>query len=120
MVPDRGRREHEPLSAGTRVGPYVLKALLEADGMACVYRARAPRLVRDVALRLLPPDAAVGAGFERDAKALAALSHPNLVAILDVGEEGGRRFLVSELLEGKTLRAALVDRAFSVRRAIEI
>src|SRR5512140_3781493 len=97
-----------PLSPGTRVGPYTIVAPLGAGGMAEVYRARDSRLDRDVALKVVPAalassDAALGR-FEREAKAVAALSHPNILAIHDVGRDAGTVYAVTELLEGATLR----------------
>src|SRR5215470_960841 len=100
-----------PLLAGTRLGPYEILAPLGAGGMGEVYRARDSRLERDVAVKVLPAhlarDPQALARFEREAKAVAALSHPNILAIHDVGEEQGVRFAVTELLEGETLRSRL-------------
>jgi serine/threonine protein kinase len=99
------------LQAGTRVGPYQIVAPLGAGGMGEVYRARDSKLDRDVAVKVLPrhmaaaPDAL--ARFEREAKAVAALSHPNILAIFDFGHEHGTAYAVTELLEGETLREKL-------------
>ncbi len=96
------------VAAGTRLGPYEVLAPLGAGGMGEVYRARDTRLGRDVALKVLPeavardPDRVLR--FEREARALAALSHPGLLAIHDLGREGDLAFAVTELLEGETLR----------------
>src|ERR1700679_2326798 len=94
------------LSAGTKFGPYEILAPIGAGGMGEVYRARDSRLNRDVALKILPADFAADPvrrrRFEQEARAVAALNHPNIVAIYDVGEN----FLVTELVEGQTLRAA--------------
>ena len=96
------------LSAGTRLGPYEILAPLGAGGMGEVYRALDVRLDRAVAVKVLPerlwgdPDAL--ARFEREAKAVAALSHPNILNLHDVGEAGGVSYAVMELLEGETLR----------------
>ena len=93
-----------PLSAGTRIGPYVVEASLGAGGMGEVYRARDTRLDRDVAIKLLPdllardPDAL--ARFEREAKAVAALSHPNILAIHEFASANDVVYAVAELLEG--------------------
>ena len=93
-----------PLLPGTKVGPYVILAPIGAGGMGEVYRARDRRLNRDVALKVLPDDFAGDPArrqrFEKEARAVAALNHPNIVAVYDVGEN----FLVSELVEGQTLR----------------
>src|SRR5437867_10107474 len=100
-----------PLSSGTRLGPYEILAALGAGGMGEVYRARDSRLDRDVAIKVLPVSVAGDpdtlARFEREAKAVAALSHPNILSIFDFGAEGGISYAVMELLEGETLRGKL-------------
>ncbi|MGD0775102.1 MAG: serine/threonine-protein kinase [Candidatus Solibacter sp.] len=92
-----------PLSSGDRLGPYEIVAPLGAGGMGEVYRARDTRLGRDVALKILPPevanDSARGQRVEQEARAIAALNHPNIVAIYDVGEG----YIVSELVDGDSL-----------------
>jgi TolB-like protein/tetratricopeptide (TPR) repeat protein len=99
------------LSAGTLLGPYEILAPLGAGGMGEVYRARDSKLKRDVAVKVLPqslatdPDAL--ARFEREAVAVAALSHPNILAIFDFGTHEGTAYAVTELLEGETLRGKL-------------
>jgi eukaryotic-like serine/threonine-protein kinase len=101
------------LAAGTRVGPYQIVAPLGAGGMGEVYRARDTKLDRDVAVKVLPghlaadPDAL--ARFEREAKAVAALSHPNILAIFDFGRDHTVAYAAMELLEGQTLRDKLVS-----------
>ena len=99
------------LSAGTRLGPYEILSPIGAGGMGEVYRARDARLGRDVAVKVLPEavsgDAETLARFERETRAVAALSHPNILAIHDVGREGDVSFAVLELLEGETLRQRL-------------
>jgi Tol biopolymer transport system component len=100
-----------PLSPGTRLGPYEVGELLGVGGMGEVYRARDHRLGRDVAMKVLAPhlsrDRAALERFEREARAVAALSHPNILAIHDVGEDKGFAFAVAEVLQGQTLRARL-------------
>ena len=90
-----------PLSPGTHLGPYEVLAPLGAGGMGEVYRARDPRLERDVAAKILPErlsaDPQTLARFERETKAVAALSHPNILAIFDIGSGGGIRYAVTEL-----------------------
>ena len=98
------------LASGTRFGPYEILALLGAGGMGEVYRARDTRLGREVALKVLLPavagDQARRQRFELEARAVAALNHPNIVAVYDVGEENDTAYIVSELVDGKPLRGA--------------
>ncbi len=112
-----------PLSPGTKLGPYEIVAPLGAGGMGEVYRARDTRLGRDVALKILPDSFAREPErlhrFEQEARAVAALNHPNILAIHDIGEQGGSPFLVSELLEGESLRAVLDRGALPQRKTIE-
>ncbi len=111
------------LSPGTRLGPYAVTAKIGEGGMGEVYRARDARLDREVAVKILPetlvadPEALLR--FKREAKAVAALSHPNIVAIHDVGEASGLSYVVLELLEGETLRAALERGPLPLRKAID-
>ncbi len=111
------------LPNGVHLGPYEILAPIGAGGMGEVYRARDSRLDRDVAIKVLPErlsqDLQALARFEREAKAVAALSHPNVVAIHDVGEEKGVRFVVTELLEGETLRSRLRS-AIPWRKAVDM
>jgi serine/threonine protein kinase len=110
------------LATGTKLGPYEIQSLLGAGGMGEVYRALDERLVREVALKVLP--AAVCGDeerlrrFEREARAAAALNHPNVVVIYDIGSHANTTYLATELLEGKTLRDELTIGALPVRRAI--
>ncbi len=112
------------LAAGSRLGPYEILAPLGAGGMGEVYRARDSRLDRDVAIKVLPhdlaDDAAALARFEREAKAVAALSHPNILAVHDFGRSGTTTYAVMELLEGESLAARLSGGALPVRKAVEI
>src|SRR5512142_1906307 len=111
------------LSAGTKLGPYEIQSPLGAGGMGEVYRARDTRLGRDVALKILPESFAREGDrlhrFEQEAKAVAALNHPNILAVFDIGESNGSPYLVSELLEGETLRSLLDRGALSSRKAID-
>src|SRR6202163_2676996 len=110
------------LAAGTKLGPYEILSALGAGGMGEVYRARDARLKREVAIKVLP--AAMSADperlrrFESEAEAASALNHPNILSIFDIGTENGAPYIVSELLEGETLRAKLAGGAFTPRRAI--
>lgn len=112
------------LNPGTSLGPYRILAPLGAGGMGEVYRARDPRLDRDVAIKVLPAEVARDpdrlARFEREAKALAALSHPNILAIHDFGREGEVTYAVTELLEGETLRPRVGRGALPWREAVEL
>jgi eukaryotic-like serine/threonine-protein kinase len=112
------------LASGTKLGPYEIVAPLGAGGMGEVYRAKDTRLGRDVAVKVLPSDASSDpkalARFESEARAVAALSHPNILAIFDVGEANGTRYAVTELLDGQTLRAALARGPLGLRRILEI
>lgn len=109
------------LSPGARFGPYEILALLGAGGMGVVYRARDARLNRDVALKVLAAGMADDAGrlqrFEQEARAAATLNHPNVMAVFDLGVENGTPYIVSELLEGQTLRDMLTLGALTTRTA---
>ncbi|HKQ59642.1 MAG TPA: protein kinase [Candidatus Polarisedimenticolaceae bacterium] len=112
-----------PLETGTQLGPYVVVAPLAAGGMGEVYRAKDARLDRQVAIKVLPTafaqDADRLARFEREAKAVAALSHPNILSIFDFGIHDGRAYAVTELLDGETLRARLEGGALPVRKTLD-
>jgi len=101
------------LTPGTRLGAYEVVSLLGAGGMGEVYRARDARLGRDVALKVLPAGLSADPErlhrFEREARAAAALNHPNILAVYDIGTLDGTPYIVSELLEGETLRARLTQ-----------
>src|SRR6202011_1976930 len=112
-----------PLSSGTRLGPYEILAPLGAGGMGEVYRARDARLGREVAIKVLPASFSADADrlrrFEQEARAAGILNHPNLTAVLDIGEHEGAPYVVQELLEGETLRQALAGGRLSARKAID-
>ena len=120
-----GEREpgHATLAAGEQLGPYQVVSLLGAGGMGEVYRARDTRLLRDVALKILPASVAGDEDrlrrFEVEARAASVLNHPNIVAIHDLGRHAGAPFVVSELLEGETLRQRLEAGALSAHRAVD-
>ena len=106
---------------GQQLGPYKIVSLLASGGMGEVYRARDPRLERDVALKVVRSSLPVDRWeFEREARAVAALSHPNVLTVFDVGHSGGHPYLVFELLEGETLRQRLDRGALSMSRAVEV
>jgi serine/threonine-protein kinase len=112
-----------PVAAGQRLGPYEIVEPLGAGGMGEVYRARDSRLGREVAVKVLPAHLSNAADalarFEREARAVAALSHPNILAIHDYGREGNVSYAVMELLQGETLRNRLADSALPARKAVE-
>jgi len=111
------------LAAGARLGPYEILAPLGAGGMGEVYRAQDSKLDREVAIKVLPEklaeDAAALSRFEREAKAVAALSHPNILGIYDLGRDGGATYAVMELLRGETLRQRLAEGPLAQRKALE-
>ena len=111
-----------PLPIGTRVGPYIIDAPIGAGGMGEVYKARDARLNRDVAIKVLPdlfsrdPDRM--ARFEREAQAVASLSHPNVLAIHEFGMAGTTSYAVMELLDGETLRERIARGPQPARRVV--
>src|SRR5271170_6276838 len=112
-----------PLSPNSRLGPYEIKSTLGVGGMGEVYRARDSRLNRDVAIKVLREDGAspdLRGRFEREARAVAALNHPNIVAVYDFGVEGNQQYIVSELIEGESLRSILKGKPVPVRRLVDI
>ena len=112
------------LASGMLLGPYQILAPLGRGGMGEVYRARDVRLDREVAVKVVPEQLAQDpdrlARFEREAKAVAALAHPNILVLYDVGQEQGVPFAVTELLEGVTLRSRLAGPSMPWREALEI
>jgi serine/threonine protein kinase len=112
------------LTTGERLGPYEIHGLIGKGGMGEVYRARDTRLDRTVAIKILPAEFSVHEDrlrrFEQEAQVLGALSHPNLLAIYDVGSQDGNHFLVSELLEGESLRERLEEGALPLRKAMDL
>ncbi len=111
------------LTAGTRLGPYEILAPIGAGGMGEVYRARDERLKREVAIKVLPAlfsaDADRLRRFEQEAQAAGGLNHPNITAVHDLGTHEGAPYIVTELLEGETLRARLSGGAIAVRKAVD-
>src|SRR5438094_2111939 len=115
------------LQKGTRLGPYEIVAPLGSGGMGEVYRARDTRLGREVAVKILPrelsADPKLRIRFEREAKAISSLSHPNICALHDVGEvvRGNTRiqYIVMEYLEGKTLEASLTSGPLPIDQVVE-
>jgi serine/threonine protein kinase len=111
-----------PLAPGSQLGPYRIQSPLGAGGMGEVYRAHDTRLGRDVALKILPESFVADRErlhrFEQESRAVAALNHPNILGIHDVGQHNGSPFLVSELLDGESLRTLLDRGALPQRKAI--
>jgi len=111
------------LTSGTKLGPYEIVSLLGAGGMGEVYRARDSRLRRDVAIKVLPQALSLDYDrmrrFEQEALATAALNHPNILAVFDIGTSEGSPYVVSELLEGETLRDRLRGGAIATRKTLD-
>jgi len=112
-----------PLAPDSKLGPYEILAALGAGGMGEVYRARDPRLGREVAIKILPAGSAGDSEsmrrFEQEARATAALNHPNILAVFDIGSQDNSPYIVSELLEGETLRARLISGPLPARKAVD-
>ena len=113
-----------PLLPSTLLGPYEIVSLIGAGGMGEVYRARDKRLNRDVAIKVLGEGLAQDqdrrARFEREARAVAALNHPNIVSLFDLGTEGDILYTVSELVAGESLRALLRRGSVPLRKTLDI
>jgi serine/threonine protein kinase len=112
------------LSPGKLIGPYEILSVLGVGGMGEVYRARDTRLGRNVALKVLPPEVAADSNrrqrFEQEARAASALNHPNIIAIFDAGSQDGVDYIVSESIEGESLRDTIVRGPFPQSRLIDI
>src|SRR4029079_11217511 len=112
------------LSPGTRLGPYEILARIGEGGMGVVYRARDPRLDRQVALKLLPADMAADSRarerLRREAMAIAAIDHPYICKIFEIGEDGDALFLVMEYIAGGTLQRRLQDGALPLSDALQV
>src|ERR1700731_4087852 len=112
------------LTPGTRLGPYEIESPLGAGGMGEVYRARDTRLDRDVAIKVLPAhlsqNTELRARFEREARAISGLQHPNICVLHDIGRQDGVDFLVMEYLEGETLSARLARKPLTPDEATRI
>src|SRR4029079_1424735 len=113
-----------PLNAGTRLANYEIVAPLGAGGMGEVYRARDTRLDRDVAIKVLPAAVASSperlARFEREAKAVAGLNHPNIVVLYSIEEAGGTRFLTMERVEGRDLTSLVTPGGLPLAQVLEV
>ena len=111
------------LSTGSKLGPYEILGQIGAGGMGEVYRAKDPRLGRDVAIKVLPASFSADPDrlrrFEQEARAAGILNHPNITAVHDIGSHDGAPYVVTELLEGETLRGALVGGKLPQRKAID-
>ena len=112
-----------PLASGTRLGPYEVGPPLGSGGMGEVYRARDPRLGREVAIKVLPASFADDAEslrrFEQEARAASALNHPGILTIHDFGRHEGAPYVVAELLEGQNLRDRMAGSALPIRKALD-
>jgi len=111
------------LAIGTTIGPYEIVGWLGAGGMGEVYRARDPRLGREVAIKLIPETWSADAGrvrrFEQESRAAGQINHPNILAVFDVGIHAGAPYIVSELLEGESLRSRLQRGPLPWRKAVD-
>src|ERR1041385_1171505 len=111
------------LTAARKIGPYEILDQIGAGGMGVVYRARDPRLGREVAIKAFPTSFSADDDrlqrFAQETRAAAALNHINILAIYDIGESGDAPYVVSELLEGETLRDRLRSGPLSIRKAID-
>src|SRR5256885_12008797 len=111
------------LAPGTMLGPYKILMAIGAGGMGEVYRAQDTRLQRDVAVKVLTRNLSADADalrrFEQEARAAGMLNHPNILAIYDIGDEGGLHYIVSELLEGESLRAGIRQTAVPPRKPLD-
>jgi Tol biopolymer transport system component len=111
------------ITSGTKLGPYEIQSSIGAGGMGEVYRAHDSRLNREVAIKVLPASFSADRDrllrFEQEARSAAALSHPNILSIFDIGNEQGEPYVVSELLEGETLRERLKSGPLPIRKAID-
>ena len=111
------------IATGTRLGRYEIRALIGAGGMGEVYRAHDSSLGRDVAIKVLPAELSLNTErlqrFEQEARATSVLNHPNILAIFDIGTFEDSPYIVSELLEGETVRDRLVTSAIPARKSIE-
>src|SRR2546428_6565280 len=112
-----------PITAGTKLGRYEIRSPLGAGGMGEVYRARDEKLNREVAIKVLPATLSQNADrlrrFEQEAQAAGALNHPNILAVYDVGTHDGAPYVVSELLEGQSLKERLSDGPLAQRKTID-
>jgi eukaryotic-like serine/threonine-protein kinase len=111
------------IDPGTRLGPYEILGLLAHGGMGEVYRARDARLSRDVAIKILPDEYSADRDrmrrFEQEARSTGMLNHPNILSVFDFGTQNGSTYIVSELLEGQTLREILKESRLSQRKALD-
>src|SRR6184192_1768949 len=112
----------ETISPNTTIAQYTIVSKIGEGGMGEVYRARDSKLGRDVAIKVLPASLSQDADrlrrFEQEAQAAGALNHPNILAVYDVGAHEGAPYIVSELLEGETLRARLDGSPIAQRKAV--
>src|ERR1700760_456065 len=112
-----------PLSSGAKLGPYEIQSPLGAGGMGEVYRARDTRLGRDVTIKILSTqlsfDPDLKRRFEREARAVSSLTHPNICCLYDIGSQDGIDFIVMEYLEGETLADRLTTGLLPLQQALK-
>src|SRR5262245_56476386 len=113
-----------PLSSGTKLGPYEILAPLGAGGMGEVYRARDPRLRREIAIKVLPQEVASDSDrisrFEREARSASALNHPSIITIHEIGRVDSTAYIVMELVDGISLRQKLAEGPITPRKVVAI
>src|SRR5262245_29121962 len=113
-----------PIAGGTRLGPYEILAPLGAGGMGEVYRARDPRLGRDVAIKVLPADRLADENrrrrFVQEARAASQLNHPSIVTIHEIERDGAHDFIVMELVQGKSLDKLIPRGGMAVKEALRL
>src|SRR5512132_539236 len=112
------------LAAGTRLGPYEIVAPLGAGGMGEVYRAKDPRLSRELAIKVLPASFSQDADrlkrFEQEARAASALNHPNIITIHEIGTSNGTTYLAMELIDGASLRETLASGPLAGKKLLDV
>src|SRR5215510_876466 len=112
-----------PLTAGTKFGPYEIIALIGAGGMGEVYRAKDTRLDRTVAIKVIPShrseDGNLKSRFEREARAISSLTHPNICSLYDIGHHNGSDYLVMEYLEGQSVSQRLTKGALPIDQVLK-
>src|SRR5512136_2593490 len=112
------------LAVGAKLGPYEIQSPLGAGGMGEVYRARDPRLGREVAIKVLPASFSQDADrlrrFEQEARAASGLNHPNIITVYEIGSADGTSYIAMELVDGSSLREAIASGTLPTRKVLDI